>query len=153
MAQNVKTDANKKTLIKYMPTGTIYHVLPFSYPLLLNFASVIPQILLGNCSLVRNSDSTPGVGKIVDQLISRAGFESGEYQNVFNSAEETEAIISDDRITGVNFIGSSHSGAKLASLSGKYLKKSSMNLSSSDALVVMEDANLHQAVQGVLKLK
>lgn len=153
MAQNVKTDAKKKTLIKYLPTGTIYHVLPFSYPFLLNFAAVIPQILLGNCSLVRNSDSTPGVGKMVDQLMSRAGFESGEYQNVFNSSDDTDTIISDGRVTGVNFIGSSKSGVKIAALSGKYLKKSSMSLGSSDALIVMEDANLHQAVQGVLKLK
>jgi acyl-CoA reductase-like NAD-dependent aldehyde dehydrogenase len=65
VAQNVKTDARKKTLIKYFPTGTVLQVLPFAFPFWINFKMALPQLLLGNSVLVRNSDSTPGVGRMV----------------------------------------------------------------------------------------
>jgi len=54
--------------------GTVFNILPFTDPFLLNFKTVLPQLLLGNCALVRNSDSTPGVAKIVESLMHKVGF-------------------------------------------------------------------------------
>jgi succinate-semialdehyde dehydrogenase/glutarate-semialdehyde dehydrogenase len=78
----IKTDAKKKTLIKYKPLGVLYHIVPFNYPFWLNFKGGIPNLLLGNSLLVRNADSTPLVGEAIQSLMNKAGFDSGEYQNV-----------------------------------------------------------------------
>jgi len=52
----------------------------------------------------------------------------------------------------VHFIGSSSSGAKIATIAGKYIKRTSLQLSSSDAFVVLDDANIHLAIQNSLKI-
>jgi succinate-semialdehyde dehydrogenase/glutarate-semialdehyde dehydrogenase len=61
-------------------------------------------------------------------------------------------IVSKDEVVGVNFMGSSSEGAKIAALAGKYIKKTSLQLSSSDAMVVLDDANVHLAVQNAIKI-
>ena len=71
---NVKTDAKKKTLIKYLPLGIIYQILPFNYPLFLNIYKTIPQLLLGNSVLVKNAETTPETAKFIESIIIRAGF-------------------------------------------------------------------------------
>ena len=71
---NVKTDAKKKTLIKYLPLGTIYYILPFNYPFYLNLYKALPQLILGNSVLIKNSDSTPEIGKIIEDLMIKVGF-------------------------------------------------------------------------------
>lgn len=84
----MKTDARKKTLIKYFPTGTVFLVPPYSFPFWMNLKMTLPQLLLGNSVLVRNSGSTPGVGRMVEKLMWGVGFESGEYQNVLSSPDQ-----------------------------------------------------------------
>lgn len=71
---NVKTDAKKKTLIKYLPLGTIYYILPFNYPFYLNLYKTLPQLILGNSVLIKNSDSTPEIGKLIENLMIKVGF-------------------------------------------------------------------------------
>lgn len=56
------------------------------------------------------------------------------------------------QIVGLNFIGSNQCGSVVAALAGKYLKKTNLFLGSSDALVVMEDANIALSVQNALKV-
>ena len=59
---NLKTDAKKKTIIKYNPLGSIYYIVPFNYPFYLNFKGGLPNLLIGNCLLMRNADSCPALG-------------------------------------------------------------------------------------------
>ena len=63
---NIKSNAKKKTLIRYEPLGTIYNMVPFNFPFFLNFKGGLPNLLLGNCLLVRNPDSTPMLGQAIE---------------------------------------------------------------------------------------
>jgi succinate-semialdehyde dehydrogenase/glutarate-semialdehyde dehydrogenase len=58
----VKSDAKVKTLIKYLPMGVVYNIIPFNFPFFLAFKGALPNLLLGNAILARNSDSTPLLG-------------------------------------------------------------------------------------------
>ena len=59
---NIKTDAKKKTLIKYLPLGIIYYIVPFNFPFFLNFKGGLSSLVLGNTLLTRNADSSPRLG-------------------------------------------------------------------------------------------
>ncbi len=126
MPTHAKSDAKKKTLIKYFPLGTIYYIVPFNFPFYLNFKGGLPNLLLGNTLLTRNADSTPLVGKIVEELMVSAGFDSGEYQNVYTSHDQIDSIFKNESVCGVSFTGSSKAGSSIAEKAGKYLKKSVM---------------------------
>jgi len=59
----VKSDAKVKTLVKYLPMGIVYTIVPFNFPFFLAFKGSLPNLLLGNAVLARNSDSTPLLGE------------------------------------------------------------------------------------------
>lgn len=58
----VKTEAKKKTLIKYEPLGVIYYIIPFNFPFWLSFKGSLGTWSMGNSIIMRPADSCPMVG-------------------------------------------------------------------------------------------
>lgn len=71
---NVKAMSKKKTLIKYLPLGTVLSLTSFSHPLSSILSLTLPQLLLGNCVLSKGSTSTPGISKIIEKIMYSSGF-------------------------------------------------------------------------------
>lgn len=140
----VKTEA-KSSYVRYEPLGPIYQIIPFNFPFWLSLKSAIPIILLGNTIIHRNAKTTPDVGIALEKLFKDAGFSNGEFLNVFTDHRQTEELLANPKVRGVTFTGSSAAGAKIAATAGKYLKKSVMELGGSDAVIVLDDANIETA--------
>lgn len=140
----VKTDA-KKSMVNYEPLGVIYQIVPFNFPIWLTIKGGLPSILLGNTIIHRNSDTTPMCGIAMEELFNEAGYESGEFQNVFTSPDQLDLIMSNKKVKGVSFTGSTQTGAIIASTAGKYIKKAVMELGGSDPFIVLPDADLEVA--------
>lgn len=87
----------------------------------------------------------------LEELFEYSGFGRGEFQSVFITNEKTESIISDRRIRAVKFAGGTTVGKKIAKRCGENMKLSHFELSSSDAFIVLDDANLDKAVQDAYK--
>lgn len=143
---NVKSSAKRKTLIKYLPTGTVLCALPFSNPLATTLRLALPQLLLGNCVLARHSSTTPLVGKVVENMLGSSGFESGEYQQLFVERERVPDIISHPEISGVIFAGTLPAASTLAQAAGRALKKCDFHFSGSNSLVLLGDGDVELAV-------
>lgn len=129
-----------------MPIGTIYFLVPFNFPFYLNFKGGLPSLLLGNVLLTRNSDSCPNVGRLVEEIMVKAGLNNGEYQNVYTNYDQIDQIFQHPTVQGVSFTGSSKGGSLIAEKAGKYLKKAVMELGGNDPFVVLADADLKRAV-------
>ncbi|KRX03569.1 Aldehyde/histidinol dehydrogenase [Pseudocohnilembus persalinus] len=140
----------QKQQVYYESTGVIYIITPFNFPHFQIFKPAIANLALGNTVLVRTADSTPRVGLNIEQRFKEAGFENS-YINIFSSPQQLELILSNKKIQGVNFTGSSGAGAFISQVAGKYLKKSVMELGGSDPFIVLEDADINQAVQLAVK--
>ena len=74
-----------------------------------------------------------------------AGFNNGEYQNVYTDHNQIDQILQHSSVQGVSFTGSSRTGALICEKAGKYLKRAVMELGGNDPFVVLEDADLNQA--------
>ena len=120
----IKTDARVKTLIKYLPMGIVYHIVPFNFPFFLGFKGGLGNLLLGNVCLTKNSDCNVLLGKLTEEIFVEAGYDSGEYQNVLSHHDDLEHILSKKSVAGVSFTGSSKSGAIIGQAAGKYIKRS-----------------------------
>jgi acyl-CoA reductase-like NAD-dependent aldehyde dehydrogenase len=149
--QRVKTNAKRKTLVKCLPTGTVFCLLPSTYPFLLSFYKALPQLLLGNGVMVRPAHDTPRVAREVEKIMKRVGFESGEYQTVWNGYEHTELILGHRQISGASFTGTTGKGAIVAGLAGRYIKKYQVSGTYEQVMVVLEDGNVESAVESALK--
>jgi succinate-semialdehyde dehydrogenase/glutarate-semialdehyde dehydrogenase len=135
----------KQSRVEYHGTGPIFVITPFNYPFEIAFTNSVPHLLMGNTIIFRTSDSTPRLGQAIEDLFVEAGFNNGEFQNVYSSIPQTELVISHRYIRGVTFTGSTRSGRIIASLAGKYGKKIVLELGGSDPFVVLDDADIEKA--------
>ena len=143
--QSVKTPA-KNSGIRYDPTGALFGVMPWNFPLWQITRFVAPNMMAGNVVLIKHAPNVPGCAKYMSDLFTRAGFPSGIYTNLFVEIEQVEAIIADPRIQGVTLTGSERAGRSVAALAGKYLKKCVLELGGSDPFIVASSADMDHTI-------
>jgi succinate-semialdehyde dehydrogenase/glutarate-semialdehyde dehydrogenase len=132
--------------VRFEPTGAIFAVMPWNFPLWQVIRMAVPTIMTGNVVLFKHAPNVPGCAKYLEDLFTRAGFPSGVLTNLFVEIEQVPSIIADPRIVGVTLTGSERAGRSVAELAGKNLKKCVLELGGSDPFVVAESANMDAVI-------
>ena len=129
------------------PLGVLLGVQPWNFPYyqLARFAG--PNLMAGNVVLVKHASIVPQSALAFERLWHEAGAPQGAYTNLFVSKEQITKLIDDPRVKGVALTGSEGAGAVVAAQAGKMLKKSTMELGGSDALIALADADLDKTVE------
>lgn len=135
----------------YEPQGGIFAVMPWNFPYWQALRFAIPTILAGNVVLLKHAPNVFMSSTKLEQIFNDAGFDKGVFQNLFVGIDKIESIVADHFIKGVTLTGSNIAGSSLASLAGKYLKKSVLELGGSDPFVVLADANIENAATFAVK--
>lgn len=135
----------QKAYYKFEPQGGILAVMPWNFPYWQALRFAIPTILAGNVVLLKHAPNVFMSATKLENLFIEAGFEKGIFQNLFVDIDKIESIVADPFVKGVTLTGSNLAGSSLASLAGKYLKKSVLELGGSDPFVVLADANIENA--------
>ncbi|WP_185876748.1 aldehyde dehydrogenase family protein [Blattabacterium cuenoti] len=137
--QNIPTKEYEKSYVIFEPIGGILGIVPWNYPVWQTIRSTIPNLLLGNAVLIKPAINTAGSCLMLEKIFTKSGFPKGIFQILLIDIPKIELVIADPVIQGVTFTGSSLSGSIIGSLSGKYTKKSILELGGNDAFVVMKD--------------
>jgi len=132
--------------IRKSPIGVLLGVEPWNFPFYQVARFAAPNIMIGNVVLVKHASNVPQCAQAIEDIFKEAGAPKGLYTNLFISGSHVSAYIADERIKGVSLTGSELAGASLAAAAGKALKKSVLELGGSDAFIVLEDADIDQAV-------
>jgi succinate-semialdehyde dehydrogenase/glutarate-semialdehyde dehydrogenase len=82
-----------------------------------------------------------------EELMLKAGLPKGGFKNLYATRSQISRILNDPRVQGVALTGSEGAGAEVASIAGKALKKSTLELGGADAFVVLEDAEMEKTVR------
>jgi acyl-CoA reductase-like NAD-dependent aldehyde dehydrogenase len=133
--------------IEWRPHGVVGCVSPWNYPLFLAFMGAAPALLAGNAVVVKPSEATPAVGRVVSELLEV--LPDGVATVVQGGADVGAALI-DAPCDKLSFIGSTAVGRKVAQAAAKHLTPVVMELGGQDAAIVCEDADLDVASSGVL---
>jgi succinate-semialdehyde dehydrogenase/glutarate-semialdehyde dehydrogenase len=136
-----------KSIVSYQPTGSIFFVMPWNFPVWLPMKAMIPTLMLGNSTILKPSPTCPGVSLALGELFKEAGFTNNEFMNAFVPVPLMKNIVSSDIVQGVSLTGSTNAGRSFASLAGKYCKKNIMELGGSNPFIVCEDADLDLATK------
>lgn len=142
----IETDASE-SFVSHDPIGTILAIMPWNFPFWQVFRFVAPTLAAGNTGLLKHSSNVFGCATHIEELLLEAGFPDGVFQNLFIHHDKTESIISSDIVKAVTLTGSERAGKSVGALAGKYLKKSVLELGGSNAFIVLEDADMDQAVK------
>jgi succinate-semialdehyde dehydrogenase/glutarate-semialdehyde dehydrogenase len=135
-----------EALIRHSPIGILLGVEPWNFPFYQVARFAAPNIMIGNVVLVKHASNVPQCGIVIEEIFKTAGAEKGIYTNLLISGPSASVLAADDRIKGISLTGSEAAGSSIAAIAGKNLKKSVLELGGNDAFIVLEDANIDQAV-------
>lgn len=150
--EHISTEATK-SYVQYDPLGVILAVMPWNYPFTQVFRGMVPALLVGNTFLLKHASNVPQCALAIEEMFQSCGFPQGVMTNLFIEGKNIESIIADNRIAAVTLTGSERTGAIIAGLAGKHLKKSVLELGGSDAFIVLEDADIAQTVKQAVKAR
>ncbi len=147
LADKTLSPARGSAFIRYSPIGVLLGVEPWNFPFYQVARFAAPNLMIGNTILVKHASIVPQCGILLEDLFREAGAPCGIYTNLLISGKRASALVADERIKGVSLTGSEAAGASIAAEAGKHLKKSVLELGGSDAFIVLEDADIDQAVK------
>ncbi|MEO8795790.1 MAG: NAD-dependent succinate-semialdehyde dehydrogenase [Daejeonella sp.] len=133
--------------VRKEPIGVLLGIEPWNYPYYQVARFAAPNIMAGNCILLKHASNVPQCAMAIEKLFTDAGAPEGLYTNLFVSSEKIDELIANPVIRGVSLTGSEAAGASVAAAAGKNLKKSVLELGGSDPFIVLEDAELDKTVQ------
>jgi acyl-CoA reductase-like NAD-dependent aldehyde dehydrogenase len=134
------------------PAGVVLGIAPWNAPVILGVRSIAIPLAVGNTVVFKASEICPGVQKLIGQVLQDAGLPPGVVNVVTNSPETApqivEALIAHPAVKRVNFTGSTRVGRIIGELAGRHLTPAVLELGGKAPMVVLDDADLDEAVNG-----
>jgi succinate-semialdehyde dehydrogenase / glutarate-semialdehyde dehydrogenase len=136
-----------EAVVENEPLGVILAIEPWNYPLYQVVRVAGPNLVLGNAILLKHAELNPQCALALEQLFLDAGVPEGVYTNVFLRIPDVEQVIAHPLVEGVTLTGSERAGSSVASLAGKHLKKSVLELGGSDPFIVLDAEDIGSTVK------
>jgi|BEDMetMinimDraft_2_1075160.scaffolds.fasta_scaffold00081_16 NAD-dependent aldehyde dehydrogenases len=136
------------------PIGVVGAILPFNFPLNSMAHKVAPVLMAGNTVVVKPSIATPISAIKLAKAFYDAGLPAGALSVLPGKSDELgEEIVSNIKIAGITFTGSTNTGTNIASKATKLGKRIMMELGGSDPIIIFEDADLSKVVPIVVRAR
>ncbi len=147
--ETIETEA-EKSFIHYEPMGVILGVMPWNFPYWQVLRFAVPAIMAGNVCLLKHASNVPQCAVLIEELFTEVGFPPAVFQTLMIDSSSVEKIISHHLVKGISLTGSEHAGSSVASLAGKQIKKTVLELGGSDPFIVLHDAEINFAVKNAV---
>lgn len=134
-----------KSYVSFEALGVILAIMPWNFPFWQVFRFAAPALMAGNTVLLKHASNVTGCALAIDELLGDSGGPD-LLRTVVLPGAAVGPVIEDPQIKGVTFTGSTEGGRSVAARAGGALKKTVMELGGSDPYLVLEDADLEQAV-------
>lgn len=143
--------ADKFAMSVRSPIGVVGLITPWNFPIAIATWKSFPAIVAGNTFVWKPSIETPLMAYELGKIFEEVGLPDGVANIVFGSGSTVgTAMIEHPDVKVISFTGSNATGSKVAELGGRHLKKVSLEMGGKNAVIVMDDANLSLAVDGIV---
>lgn len=141
----VKTEASR-SYVAYQPLGIVLAVMPWNFPFWQVIRFAAPALMAGNGSVLKHASNVPGSALAIEEVFQIAGFPKNLFRTLLIGSKQVAAVIEHRHVKAVTLTGSTPAGKAVASKAGEVLKKAVLELGGSDPYIILEDANLGEAV-------
>jgi len=140
----------KLSLTVRHPIGIVGLITPWNFPIAIPTWKLWPALLAGNCIVLKPAEDTPLCAQRLVELIDESGVPPGVVNLVQGTGEEAgAALVAHPDVRAISFTGSLDTGKLIAVECGRQMKRYSMELGSKNVTIVMPDADLDLAVEGI----
>lgn len=142
---------NKFNMAIRVPIGVAAIITPWNFPMAIPTWKIFPALLCGNTVVFKAASDTPATATTLVEILLEAGVPPGVINIVHGGGTEVGiALVEHPDVDLVSFTGSTSVGKKISEIASKSLKRVSLELGGKNAQIVMDDANLDLALEGVL---
>ncbi|CAN5526125.1 aldehyde dehydrogenase family protein [soil metagenome] len=142
--------ANKFNMTIRRPIGVIGVITAWNFPVAVPTWKIFPAILAGNTVIFKPSEDAAHSGMLLVQALLDAGLPAGVVNLIQGDSEAGSALVEHEGIDAITFTGSSETGARIAERCGRLHKRVSLEMGGKNPAIVMEDADLDLAVDGLV---
>ncbi|MDB5752711.1 MAG: salicylaldehyde dehydrogenase [Ramlibacter sp.] len=132
------------------PAGVVLGIAPWNAPIILGVRAIATPLACGNTVVLKGSENCPRTHQLIAEAFVDAGFPAGVVNYITNAPHEAgivvEAVVSHPAVRRVNFTGSTRVGKLIAQTCAKYLKPAVLELGGKAPLVILDDADIDDAV-------
>jgi len=133
------------------PVGVVGLITPWNFPIAIPAWKVFPALILGNTVVLKPSPETPVTAALFVKALEDCGLPPGVVNLVLGSrAELGEALVRHPNVALISFTGSTATGGTVAVEAASRGKRVALEMGGKNAILVMEDADLDLAVEGII---
>jgi acyl-CoA reductase-like NAD-dependent aldehyde dehydrogenase len=133
------------------PAGVCLAIAPWNAPIILGVRSIAIALACGNSVILKSSELSPATHRAMVDVLVDAGFPDGVINLISNAPADAsaivEALVAHPVVRRVNFTGSTRVGRIIAQMAAKHLKRCLLELGGKAAFIVLDDADLDEAVK------
>ncbi len=134
------------------PAGVVLGIAPWNAPIILGVRAICVPLACGNTVIFKGSENCPRTHQLIVESFQDAGFPPGVVNYITNAPADAgavvEAMVAHPAVRRVNFTGSTKVGKIIAMTCAKYLKPVVLELGGKAPMVILDDANIEDAVNG-----
>jgi succinate-semialdehyde dehydrogenase / glutarate-semialdehyde dehydrogenase len=144
------TAGYSSSFVSYEPIGVVLGIMPWNFPFWQVFRYAAPTLMAGNTTLLKHAPNVCGCALALEKIFKEAGAPRGVFTSLIIDTPAVEKILASDKVRAATLTGSERAGSSVASIAGRYIKKTVLELGGSDALIVLPDADMKNAVSVAL---
>jgi alpha-ketoglutaric semialdehyde dehydrogenase len=143
--------ANKWAMSFRRPIGVCGIVTPFNFPLAIPTWKMFPALVCGNACVFKPAEDVPHTATVFVEILLEAGLPPEVIQLVHGTGESVgAALVSHPDVPVISFTGSTETGRIVGEICGRMHKRLSLEMGGKNAQIVLDDADLELALDGVL---
>ena len=133
------------------PVGVVGAITPWNFPIAIPSWKIAPALVCGNTVVFKPAEDTPLLAERFVELLMEAGLPPGVVNVVHGFGEEVgEAIVQHPDVPVITFTGSRETGVRVTHAAADRLKLVHLELGGKNAIIVLDDADLDLAVDGIV---
>jgi len=142
---------NKWAMSFRRPIGVAGLITPFNFPLAIPTWKMFPALACGNAVIFKPAEDVPHTGHVLVEILLEAGLPPEVIQLVHGFGETVgAAIVEHPDVPVISFTGSTETGSKVGAECGRMHKRLSLEMGGKNAMIVLDDADLDLAMDGLL---
>ncbi len=143
--------ANKWAMSLRRPIGVCGLITPFNFPLAIPTWKAFPALLCGNSVILKPAEDVPHTATVLVEILLEAGLPPEVIQLVHGTGEVAgKALVEHPDVPLISFTGSTETGRLVGATCGRLHKRLSLEMGGKNAQIVLDDADLDLALDGVL---